>query len=109
VIPLLQAARLFVYPSLYEGFGLPPLEAMACGVPTLVSAASSLPEVAGQGALTIDPTDAAAWAQTIRRVLRDESLAVELAQRAVARAAEFSWSRAAAAMQAIFERAVALQ
>lgn len=109
LIRVFQAARVFVYPSLYEGFGLPPLEAMACGLPTLVSQASSLPEVVGRGGLAVDPMDTAAWAETIRQILRDHGLAEDLRQRARERASGFSWPRAAASMQTIFQRALALQ
>lgn len=109
LIRLFQAARVFVYPSLYEGFGLPPLEAMACGLPTLVSQASSLPEVVDHGGLTVDPMDAAAWAEAIRKVLRERGFAEDLSQRARDRASRFSWPRAAASMQTIFQRALALQ
>lgn len=109
LVSVFQAARVFVYPSLYEGFGLPPLEAMACGIPTLVSNASSLSEIVGDAGIRIDATDTVAWAHAIRQVLHDEPLAEDLQGRALERAAGFSWSRAAAQMRAIFERAVALQ
>lgn len=109
LVAVFQAARVFVYPSVYEGFGLPPLEAMACGVPTLVSNASSLSEIVADAGIRIDASDTVAWAHAIRQVLRDRPLAEDLRGRALERAAAFSWSRAAAAMRSIFERAVALQ
>lgn len=71
---LYSAASLLVYPSFYEGFGLPPLEAMACGTPVVTSNTSSLPEVVGEAGLMVDPEDSAALAQAIHRVLNDESL-----------------------------------
>ena len=95
-MPLLyNAADLFVFPSLYEGFGLPVLEAMACGVPVVTSNVSSLPEVAGDAALLVDPRDEAALAESMERLLRDRKLHAEMARRGRERAAGFSWERAA--------------
>ena len=93
--PLLSGARGFVYPSLYEGFGLPPLEAMACGTPVLTSSVSALPEVMGDAALYVDPTDVAALAEALTRIWRDETLRAELRTRGLARATTFSWDRTA--------------
>lgn len=106
LLRLFQGARLFVYPSLAEGFGLPPLEAMACGVPTVVSDRSSLPEVVGDGGLKIDALDPRAWAEAIRGVLHEPSLAAELGERGVRRAAAFSWDRAALEMESVFAEAL---
>ncbi len=92
---LYRAADLFVYPSLYEGFGLPVLEAMSRGVPTITSNASSLPEVAGEAALLVDPRSEGALASAIQRVLTEPEEASRLAKAAAARAAEFSWERTA--------------
>ena len=94
-VELMNLADGFVYPSFYEGFGLPPLEAMACGAPTLVSNAASLPEVVGDGALTVDPGDVEAMADGLVRLATDEDLRGTLAQRGRKRAAEFTWDRAA--------------
>jgi glycosyltransferase involved in cell wall biosynthesis len=96
LVELFQGATAFVYPSLYEGFGLPVLEAMACGVPCVTSDVSSLPEVAGRAALTVDPRDAAALAAAVSRLVTDRALAAALAARGVERAAGFTWERAAA-------------
>ncbi|GAB4423726.1 MAG: glycosyltransferase family 1 protein [Anaerolineae bacterium] len=89
-----QLARLLAYPSLYEGFGLPPLEAMACGTPVVCSNAASLPEVVGDAGLLVQPTDTAALAQAMGRLLADNSLHADLSRRALALAAQFSWGSA---------------
>jgi glycosyltransferase involved in cell wall biosynthesis len=94
--PLLyNAATAFAYPSRYEGFGLPPLEAMACGTPAVVAAASSLPEVVGDAALRVLPDDMPGWANALWRLLADERLRAELRRRGLARAALFSYERVA--------------
>ena len=90
-----NTADVFVYPSLYEGFGLPPLEAMACGRPVVVADTSSLPEVVGDAALRIHPRQPAEWAAALVRVCNDASLQADLAARALERAREFSWTRMA--------------
>ncbi|MCR4405447.1 MAG: glycosyltransferase family 4 protein [Anaerolineae bacterium] len=92
---LLSGARVFVFPSLYEGFGFPVLEAMACGVPVVCSNASSLPEVAGDAALLVDPLDVKAWGVALERALTDEELRSELISRGYAQVRRFSWTRAA--------------
>jgi glycosyltransferase involved in cell wall biosynthesis len=104
---LYNGARAFVFPSLYEGFGLPVLEAMACGTPVVTSNTSSLPEVAGDAALLVDPCDVDAIAAALRRVLTDPGLAEELRARGPARAAEFTWERTARETLAVYERAAA--
>ena len=93
--PLLAGARAFVYPSLYEGFGLPPLEAMACGTPVLTSNVSALPEVMGDAALSVDPTDVSALTAALARIWGDEALRADLRARGLARASQFSWDRTA--------------
>jgi glycosyltransferase involved in cell wall biosynthesis len=98
-----QLAELFVYPSLFEGFGLPPLEAMACGAPVVCSRASSLPEVVGEAGLLIDPADTAALTAALRRVLTDADLRRDLRQQSLERAAQFSWRRAATELEAIYQ------
>jgi glycosyltransferase involved in cell wall biosynthesis len=100
---LYTAAQAFAYPSLYEGFGLPPLEAMACGTPTLVSDASSLPEVVGDAAVLVDANDPDAIADGLKRLLLDERLRARLAKAGPARARTFTWERAAAQTWSFYE------
>src|SRR5258708_20659047 len=90
---LSRLANVFVFPSLYEGFGLPPLEAMASGTPVITSNVSSLPEVVGDAALMIDPYEPKAIADAMQRVLTDAALRADLRARGLARAREFSWER----------------
>lgn len=89
------AATVFVYPSAYEGFGMPPLEALACGAAVVVSNSSSLPEVVGDAALLVNPYDSAGLAEAIGLLLHDEGLRDELRSRGPAQAARFSWSETA--------------
>ena len=99
-----QQATLFVFPSLYEGFGLPVLEAMGCGCPVICSNASSLPEVAGDAAVLFDPRDGGRLALELSRVLASPALRDELRARGVARAREFSWDRTAIETVAVYRR-----
>jgi glycosyltransferase involved in cell wall biosynthesis len=104
-LPLLySAATIAVMPSVYEGFGLPVLEAMACGTPVVSSDASSLPELGGRAARYFDPYDVEAVAETIRKVWVDQDLRAEMRQQGLAQAASFSWQRAATQTWAIYER-----
>jgi glycosyltransferase involved in cell wall biosynthesis len=92
---LYRGAAVFVFPSLYEGFGLPPLEAMACGTPVVSSLATSLPEVVGDAAVPIDPLDVESIADGIDRVVGDDQLRARLRERGFAQAALFSWDETA--------------
>ena len=103
---LWSIADVFVYPSLYEGFGLPVLEAMARGVPVACSNASSLPEVAGDGALLFDPNDVRAIAAVLQRLLEYPAEAQRLRERGFARARLFSWERTAQATLEVYRRAL---
>jgi len=104
---LYTLADLFAFPSLYEGFGLPVLEAMACGTPVVCSEASSLPEVAGDAALLVDPTDVESWAEAMGRALSDEELRRRLVARGLAQARAFTWEQAARELQRVCRSLVA--
>jgi glycosyltransferase involved in cell wall biosynthesis len=98
-----NGAEALAFPSLYEGFGLPALEALACGTPVLTSDTSSLPEVVGDAALKVDPLDTAAIAAGLARLTGDADLRADLRQRGLARAAQFTWRRAAERTLAVLE------
>ena len=100
---LYRLARVFVFPSLYEGFGLPPLEAMASGTPVITSNVSSLPEVVGDAAMLIDPYEPDAIAGAMRRVLADDRLRDDMRERGLARVREFSWGRSVRRVREIYE------
>lgn len=102
---LYSGAEVFVYPSLYEGFGIPPLEALACGAPVVCSSASSLPEVVGDAALTFNPLEVEEIAATIWTILSDTGLRENLKARGPLRAARFTWSHAAAETVRVYEEA----
>ncbi|MEN4902072.1 glycosyltransferase [Luteimonas sp. TWI1437] len=106
LVELYSAADLFVFPSLQEGFGLPALEAMACGAPVIGSDSSSVPEVIGRRDALFDPTDAAAIASAIERVLAEPAFAQELRAHGLRRAREFSWTSCASRALDAFESAV---
>jgi glycosyltransferase involved in cell wall biosynthesis len=101
-----SAATLFVYPSLYEGFGLPPLEAMACGTPVITSLASSLPEVVGDAALLIEPSDDKALAATMTKALADADLRENMRAAGLIQAGKFSWQKTAAETVASYRQAM---
>ncbi|MGB8647007.1 MAG: glycosyltransferase family 1 protein [Anaerolineae bacterium] len=92
---LYAAAHLFAFPSLYEGFGLPPLEAMACGTPVLCADTSSLPEVVGKAGILLDPTRVEVWADALRALMNSESQRKELRNKGLAQAKRFSWEKTA--------------
>jgi glycosyltransferase involved in cell wall biosynthesis len=100
---LYRLASAFVFPSLYEGFGLPPLEAMASGTPVVTSNVSSLPEVTGDAAVLVDPYDVDSIVEGLRRVLSDPALAAELGRRGQERAREFSWARSVEKTRQVYQ------
>ncbi len=102
LVALYNLATVFVFPSEYEGFGLPVVEAMACGLPVVAADRSSLVEIVGEGGCCVDPYAVDGIADTIVRLLRDADLRAGLGQRGLARAAEFSWQRAAAQTAALY-------
>jgi glycosyltransferase involved in cell wall biosynthesis len=101
---LYSLADLFCFPSLYEGFGLPVLEALACGTPVVASEASSLPEVAGDAALWVDPYDVEGLAEAMRRMLTDSALRREMVGRGLDQARRFSWQSAAEQLLEVYAR-----
>jgi len=106
---LYRKCAVFVYPSLYEGFGLPVLEAMACGAPVITSNLSSLPEIAGDAALFVDPYSVAQISAAINQVLSNDALREELIFRGLRRASRYSWERTVQETLAVYERAVQAQ
>lgn len=106
---LYSAAEVFAFPSLYEGFGLPVLEAMACGTPVVTSDLSSLPEVAGDAALLIDPLNVEALADALRRLTSDSQLRQQLIEAGHVRVGQFTWSRAARRLLDIYRELGDLQ
>ena len=100
-----SGATAFVLPSIYEGFGLPTLEAMACQTPVIASTGGSLPEIVGDAALLVDPFDVAALAAAMGRIWREPALRQEMVERGRARARQFSWRRAAEETLDVYRRA----
>jgi glycosyltransferase involved in cell wall biosynthesis len=106
---LYSGATVFCYPSLYEGFGLPPLEAMACGAPTVTSNTSSLPEVVGDAALMVNPTSVESISFALRQFLQDPELRDTYGQKGLQRAASFSWQRTAQLTRDVYDQVVSCQ
>ncbi|MSQ24339.1 MAG: glycosyltransferase family 1 protein [Chloroflexi bacterium] len=104
LVALYSGAEVFAYPSLYEGFGMPPLEAMACGTPVVCSNTSSLPECADGAALMVSPTDPEAISDAIERVCTDSDLRADLRLRGIARALEYGWEKSAQRLVSIYEQ-----
>jgi glycosyltransferase involved in cell wall biosynthesis len=106
VCPLMAGALAFVFPSVYEGFGMPPLEAMACGVPVLTTHAASLPEVVGDSALIVDPYQPMEMADGLERLYRDAALRQQLKAAGLRRARMYSWENAAAILYNVYREAL---
>lgn len=102
-----SSACLLAYPSLYEGFGLPPLEAMACGCPVVTSNTSSLPEVVGEAGILINPYDTDSLVKAIKRVLTDARLREDMVRKGLAQAKRFSWEKAARETQEVYNKVLA--
>ena len=109
LVDLYRQAEFFVYPSLYEGFGLPPLEAMACGTPVITSNAASLPEVVADAALLVNPYDIVGMARVMQTLLSNAPLRAELRKRGYKRAKEFTWPRTAQLTWKVLEEAARLE
>ena len=105
-VALYQQARAFLYPTLYEGFGLPALEALACGVPVIGSNASSVPEIVGAAGILVDPRDARAMAGALIAVCTEDPLHADLSERALRQAEKFSWAKCARETVAAYESAI---
>src|SRR5207249_1876390 len=103
---LLSAATVFAFPSVYEGFGLPVLEAMACGTPVLTSTSSSLPEVAGDAALLVDPLDVDAISGGLAELLESPERRADFSERGLERATHYSWPRVAERTVEVYHRAL---
>ena len=100
---LYNGAELFLFPSLYEGFGFPPLEAMSCGKPVISSNATSLPEIVGEGGILIKPDDVKSWAAEISRLINNNNLRKELSTKALMQARKFSWKKCAVETKQVYE------
>lgn len=106
ICPLMNGSEAFVFPSLYEGFGMPPLEAMACGTPVIVSGSASLPEVVGDCGLIVDAYSEESIADAMGKIADNEELRKQLSEKGIIRAREFSWKKSAEKLYTIYERLV---
>ena len=102
-VPIYKLAQIFVFPSLYEGFGMPVLEAMAAGVPLITSNVSSLPEVAGDAAILVDPLSEDEIFEAYKKILSDEKLKREMVQKGLEQAKKFEWKKSVEMLEKIYE------
>jgi alpha-1,3-rhamnosyl/mannosyltransferase len=109
LLALYRSAVALVYPSLYEGFGFPVLEAMAAGAPVIASRAASVPEVLGDAGILLDPRDPSVWAEVIVRVMTNDDERAKMVAAGRTRAAAFTWERTARATVDVYERALQSQ
>lgn len=107
LIDVVAGALTLIYPSIYEGFGLPPLEAMACGVPVITSNVSSIPEVVGDAGIMLDPHDIDGFSDAMQRLIDDANLRAELSSQALNRSKDFTWGRCAEQTLAAYRKALA--
>ena len=105
LLNLYRGASMLLYPSRYEGFGLPVLEAMQCGIPVVAARAASIPELTGDAAVLLDPLDVDAWSQAIVTLLEDEERRATLSRAGIHRASQFSWARVAEQTLDVFRTA----
>jgi len=103
LVKFYNLASVFVFPSLYEGFGLPPLEAMACGTPTITSNVTSLPEVVGDSAITVDPYEVDELSNALEKVLSDKNLRQKLSEKGIERSKAFNWVTTAQKTWRVYE------
>ena len=101
---LFAGALALVFPSLYEGFGLPPLEAMACGTPVIASNSSSIPEVVGAGGLLVDPKDLTGWVKAMTEMIDRPALIRDLSEKGLRQSNKFSWQKTAEQTQKVYEQ-----
>lgn len=100
---LLRGAKVFLFPSIYEGFGMPPLEAMACGTPVLASNTASLPEVVGDAGILVDPFSIESIQQGMKLLLENKMVREELSKKGLERARQFTWANSLQGLQKVFE------
>ena len=102
----MKGAKAFLFPSLYEGFGMPPLEAMACGTPVITSNCSSLPEVVGDAGILVDPLSVEEIKGAMARVIDERALCMKLSQKGIERAQKYTWKHSVEILKQVYEKLV---